>query len=458
MRLRLFLSFALIVLISVTSFALLARQRTADEVRGFMFRGGMSGVEELVSALEEYYRLQGSWQSVDNLLRASMPGAGRGRGPGGWGMAQGMGGMMNQRLILADAQGNVVADSAASSPDGRLSEAELQNAIPLVENRNVVGYLLTEGGMVFSQQDQQQLITRLNSTALTAGLIAGAVSLVLALLLAYRLLRPVRELTGAAERLAQGDLSQRVEVHGGDELATLAETFNRMAASLQKAGQSRRAMTADIAHELRNPLAVQRANLEALQDGIYPPTPENLEPILAQNRLLTRLVEDLQTLALADAGELALERTSADFPALVKRAVDRFQTQARVNRIDLKVSLPQDCPNIDLDPGRVEQILGNLLSNALRYTPGGGSIEIRVDCSREEVRLTVHDSGPGIPQEAFPHIFERFYRADKGRSRTEGGSGLGLAIARQLARAHGGDLAAENHPQGGAIFTLALPL
>ena len=217
-------------------------------------------------------------------------------------------------------------------------------------------------------------------------------------------------------------------------------------------------MTADIAHELRNPLAVQRANLEALQDGIYPPTPENLEPILAQNRLLTRLVEDLQTLALADAGELALERTSADFPALVKRAVDRFQTQARVNRIDLKVSLPQDCPNIDLDPGRVEQILGNLLSNALRYTPGGGSIEIRVDCSREEVRLTVHDSGPGIPQEAFPHIFERFYRADKGRSRTEGGSGLGLAIARQLARAHGGDLAAENHPQGGAIFTLALPL
>jgi signal transduction histidine kinase len=458
MRLRLFLSFALIVLISVTSFALLARQRTADEVRGFMFRGGMAGVEQLVSALEEYYHLQGSWQGVDSVLRASMPGAGRGPGPGGSGMAQGMGAMMNQRLILADAQGNVVADSAASPPGDRLSEAELRNAIPLAENRNVVGYLLTEGGMVFSQQDQQQLIARLNRTALTAGLISGAVSLVLALLLAYRLLRPVRELTGAAERLAEGDLSQRVAVQGGDELATLAETFNRMAASLQKAGQSRRAMTADIAHELRNPLAVQRANLEALQDGIYPPTPENLEPILAQNRLLTRLVEDLQTLALADAGELALERTPADFLALVKRVVDRFQTQARANGIDLEVSLPQNCPDIDLDPGRVEQILGNLLSNAMRYTPSGGSIEVRAHCSPEQVRLTVRDSGPGIPEEAFPHIFERFYRADKGRSRTEGGSGLGLAIARQLARAHGGEITGENHPQGGAVFTLALPL
>jgi signal transduction histidine kinase len=373
-------------------------------------------------------------------------------------MAQGMGAMMNQRLILADAQGNVVADSAASPPGDRLSEAELRNAIPLAENRNVVGYLLTEGGMVFSQQDQQQLIARLNRTALTAGLISGAVSLVLALLLAYRLLRPVRELTGAAERLAEGDLSQRVAVQGGDELATLAETFNRMAASLQKAGQSRRAMTADIAHELRNPLAVQRANLEALQDGIYPPTPENLEPILAQNRLLTRLVEDLQTLALADAGELALERRPADFLALVKRVVDRFQTQARANGIDLEVSLPQNCPDIDLDPGRVEQILGNLLSNAMRYTPSGGSIEVRAHCSPEQVRLTVRDSGPGIPEEAFPHIFERFYRADKGRSRTEGGSGLGLAIARQLARAHGGEITGENHPQGGAVFTLALPL
>lgn len=216
-------------------------------------------------------------------------------------------------------------------------------------------------------------------------------------------------------------------------------------------------MTADIAHELRNPLAVQRANLEALQDGVYPLQPENLEPILEQNHLLTRLVEDLRTLALADADELDLERTRVDIVKLVKRVVDRFQPQMMANQIRAELASPEKCPSISLDPGRVEQILGNLLSNAIRYTPPGGHIDIRLNCSQSGIQLEVHDSGPGIPEEALPNIFERFYRADKARSRSEGGSGLGLAIARQLARAHGGRLTAENNPEGGAVFKLTIP-
>ncbi len=455
MRLRLFLSFTLIVLISVTSFALLARERTASEVRAFMFRGGMTGVEELVTTLEDYYRSHRSWQGVNTLLHT--PGQSQGRGPGGPGMGQGMAGMMNQRLRLADAQGNLVADTVDASPIGLLSAAELDRAIPLAAEDQVVGYLLPEGGIVFGPEDETRLISRLNRTALTAGLIAGAFSLILALLLAYRLLRPIRALTGAAEIMAQGDLSQRVNIQGDDELATLGETFNRMAASLQQAEQSRRAMTADIAHELRNPLAVQRANLEALQDGVYPLNPENLEPMLEQNRLLTRLVEDLRTLALADAGQLALERTPTDIVNLAERVMGRFQSQARTSQIGLHLSSPKDCPPISLDPGRVEQILGNLISNALRYTPAGGEIDLKLYCSPTALHLEIHDSGPGIPEEALPHLFERFYRVDKARSRAEGGSGLGLAIARQLAQAHGGRLIAENHPQGGAVFTLVLP-
>jgi signal transduction histidine kinase len=257
--------------------------------------------------------------------------------------------------------------------------------------------------------------------------------------------------------MGQGDLSQRVPAAGKDELAILGRTFNQMAASLQQAEASRRAMTADIAHELRTPLAVQRAHLEALEDGIYPLSPESLQPIRDQNLLLNRLVEDLRTLALADSGQLALEYTAVDLAALAQRAAERFGPQAAGRGIHIQVGLPPACPPVWADPGRLEQILSNLLSNALRYTPDQGHIQVNLACPSGYVHLQVHDSGPGIPTEALAHVFERFYRADQARSRAEGGSGLGLAIARQLAELHGGALSAANHPQGGALFTLELP-
>jgi signal transduction histidine kinase len=271
----------------------------------------------------------------------------------------------------------------------------------------------------------------------------------------------VQVLTKAAARLAQGDLSQRVEVHGKDELADLGQAFNQMADSLGQAQASRKAMTADIAHELRNPLAVQRAHLEALQDGLYPSTPENLQPILDQNLLLSRLVDDLRTLALADAGQLRLERIPTDVIDLVERNVERFNPQAAMRAIDLSVesaeNLKSNPPVLNLDPARLEQILGNLLSNALRHTPDGGKIIVRTARSNGVVQIRIADNGPGIPEDDLPHIFERFYRADRSRSRSEGGSGLGLTIARQLAEAHGGALTAANAPEGGAVFTLSLP-
>jgi signal transduction histidine kinase len=324
-----------------------------------------------------------------------------------------------------------------------------------------VGYLAVEGGMGYNQSDERFLLGRLNQAALTAGLIAGGLAMLLALYLAYRLLRPVRALTQAAERLGQGDLSQRVSVRGDDELAMLGRTFNHMAASLQHAEEGRRAMTADIAHELRNPLAVQRANLEALQDGVYPLTPENLEPVIAQNLLLTRLVEDLRTLALAESGQLKLECVLIDMFALAERAVERFRPQADAHQVSLRLQRAEsvvESPQAFVDPMRVEQILNNLLSNALRYAPEGGQIDLEIEARERDLRLSVRDNGPGIPEDALPHVFERFYRADKSRSRAQGGTGLGLAIARQLAEAHGGSLAAANHPRGGAVFALRLPL
>jgi two-component system sensor histidine kinase BaeS len=458
MRTRLILSFLLIVLLSISLVVIIARQGASNEVQAFMFRGGAnaSSVNQMVSALEDYYRSHQSWQGVESLF-GNTGGRGQGPGAGKAGMGQGQG----PRLRMADAQGNVIVDTSGAPP-GKLSQSEIANAITLKNDGSTVGYLLPAGVANFSTFDERFLVNRLSQAALTAGLIALGISLLVALFLAYRLTKPVYALTQAARRIADGDMSQRVEVNGKDELAMLGVAFNQMADSLQRATETRRAMTADIAHELRTPLAVQRANLEALQDGIYPLTVENLGSVLDQNQMLTRLVDDLRTLALADAGELRLEYTYTNFPGLVQRIVDRFASQAAAHQVTLGCNLPDTCPEILLDPLRIEQVLGNLISNALRYTPSGGTVDVQVRCQAGapggQVQLEVHDSGEGIPPQALEHLFERFYRADASRNRAVGGTGLGLAIARQLAEAHGGQLEAANHPQGGAVFMLSLPI
>jgi signal transduction histidine kinase len=231
-----------------------------------------------------------------------------------------------------------------------------------------------------------------------------------------------------------------------------------MASSLQQAETRRRALTADIAHELRTPLAVQRAHLEALEDGIYDLTLENLKPIEEHNHLLTRLVDDLRTLALADSGQLELVRTHTDFSDIVRRVISRLEPQAVERQIELRYDIEQSPLSFSLDAQRIEQILHNLLDNAMRHTPDRGIIEVHCSVIEDQCVLTVHDSGPGIPTDDLPRIFERFYRADKSRSRADGGTGLGLSIARKIAQAHGGNLVAANHPEGGALFTLNLPL
>ena len=185
----------------------------------------------------------------------------------------------------------------------------------------------------------------------------------------------------------------------------------------------------------------------------------NLAPILEQNHLLTRLVDDLRTLALVDSGQLKLETVFSDLSTLAEHMILRFVPQAEKNNVRLIFTQPpKPFPTVEVDPQRIEQILSNLISNALRFTPAGGQIEVTLSSQPRQVSLQIHDSGTGIPEDSISMVFERFYRADKSRSRAEGGSGLGLAIARQLAEAHGGTLTAANHPQGGAVFTLTLPV
>lgn len=453
MRVRLFLAFVLVVIVSVLSFLLITRQGTATEVRTFIARGGMMGMDTVATDLEAYYQQNDSWQGVDIVLQNVRPG-------------HGMAAMMGQNgemgsngpwLRVADTQGKYLADNRGA-PDGKMTANERAAAIALHDAQDrVVGYLVAAGGSTaYSEQD---LLNRLVRAGWIAAGISGALALLLALLLSYRLLRPVQDLTHAASRLARGDLSQRVLVHSRDEMGVLGESFNHMAESLERAEQNRQAMTADIAHELRTPIAIQRAHLEALQDGVYPMTVENLQPVLEQTELLTRLVEDLRTLALADAGALNLECSPTDLSALVRRVVERFRPEAerREDRLDLEVVDDPALSSVSVDPVRIEQIINNLISNALRYTPENGAIRVALRREANWAALTVEDTGPGIPEQDMSRLFERFYRVDKSRSREAGGTGLGLAIARQLALAHGGELSAQNRKEGGAAFTLKLP-
>ncbi len=472
MRLRLIASFVLIVLVTIGVVMVVLSRQTAQEIRNFMYRGGLTGGEQVVRALEEHYAAHRSWEGAEEILLSWRRMGGHGAGFQGHrqGEKQGVT-AMPFGVRLADAQGNLISGTLGADTTGQLTSQELERAIPLQVDGEVVGYLAAQSPLSFTQDSERALLARLNRTAALSAAIAGGIAVVLALFLSHRLIRPVLAMTQAATRMAEGDLSQRVPVQGNDELATLGRTFNHMAESLQQAEESRKALTADIAHELRTPLAVQLAHLEALQDGIYDLTLENLAPIEEQNRLLRRLVDDLRTLALADAGRLNLERALTDLTALTRRVVERFEPQAGEAQIGIDLALEESCPPLSLDALRIEQILHNLLSNALRHTPPGGRIECRLRVLTEAgdgatpagrpapaVVVEVRDTGPGIPPEALPHIFDRFYRADKSRSRAEGGTGIGLSIARKLAQAHGGDLTASNHPDGGALFSLWLPL
>jgi signal transduction histidine kinase len=309
---------------------------------------------------------------------------------------------------------------------------------------------------------QQAALERVNQAVLLGGCAALIAALAVGFFIFRAITRPIDQLTRAAHQLAQGDLSARVAVDdhparlGADELSELSTAFNLMADHLQQSEQMRRDMTADIAHELRTPLAVMRGNLEAMQDGVYPLDVEHLTPVLNQVTLLTRLVEDLRTLALAEAGQLPLHKRPTDLAALLRETLTSFESQAAAQQVRVQAALAADLPSIEIDPDRVRQTIGILISNALRYTPAEGAITVAARSDGASVTIEVTDTGSGIAPDDLPYVFDRFYRADKSRSRESGGSGLGLAIARSIVEAHGGSIKARSEVGHGTTITIVL--
>ncbi|MBI4295526.1 MAG: HAMP domain-containing protein [Chloroflexi bacterium] len=318
------------------------------------------------------------------------------------------------------------------------------------------------GGML--NATQQEFLNRINSSLWTAALMAAGAALLLGFVLTRQITKPVFALTAGASKIAGGELSHRVSIDSRDELGTLAQSFNEMAGSLEKAEQSRKRLIADIAHELRTPLTIIEGTINGIIDGVFTPDQEHLGSIKEQTTLLTRLIGDLRDLSLADSGQLKLELAPTDVVALARRKLTQIEPAARQKKIELKLQSHGGLPDVNVDSARMEQVLANLLTNAIRHTSEGGKITVAISkldkdgTHHPSLLISVADTGEGIAPEHLPYVFERFYRVESSRSRGEGGVGLGLAIVKQMVEAHGGKVWAESEAGKGATFYITLPL
>ena len=443
LRFRLLVALILVVVAVVGGIALISTQVTTRGFKGYENHRGMMRDQRFKGFLAMYYARHRDWSGVQPELER---------------MRQ----ITGERVVLADQEGQIVADSEGELIGQPVGHGWDTPAALLVHRGNPVGALYVgvpdSAGIAGGIIEKEGFLSSINRTLLLVAVVAGLGAVLLILGFSRRILAPVEAVTAAVRSMAAGDLSQRVEVATEDEIGDLARAFNSMADGLARLEQLRRNMVTDVAHELRTPLTNIRGYLDALQDGIVEPERHVIDSLHEEALLLSHLVDDLQDLSLAEAGQLRLERLPVVLADVVDRAIGAFGSRAEVEGIALHATLPEEPVLVDVDPQRVGQVLRNLLENGLTHTPPGGQIDISARAGDEWVEVDVRDTGAGIAIEDLPCVFERFYRADKSRSRTTGGAGLGLAIARQLVEAHGGRIGVESEPGQGTRFTFTLPL
>jgi two-component system, OmpR family, sensor kinase len=455
------LAFTLVAVVAVGTIALLVMRTTDTQFRRYITHADMqasgSGLQQLIA----YYQQQGNWDGVETLLAravivrapsdAALPAVAGRTGPG------------PERLdvILADARGRVVYDSAGQATDTRLGSRERSRALPITDpdSGDLIGYILLSLPGAWDRLGalEQQFLVRIQRILIVGATLAVAAGLALGAIFSRGLTAPLQRLARAARAVAGGDLGQRVELEGSAEVVEVAQAFNAMTAALSESERHRKNMVADVAHELRAPLSVVQGNLRAILDDVYPLDKVEISRLYDESRLLGRLVDDLRELALADAGQLGLHLRAVDLDGIVQKTLDSLAPAAEAQGVDLAASLPDDLPAVQADPDRVAQVLRNLLLNALRHTPAGGSVAVSARRQPAMVEVAVADTGEGIAPEDLPYIFERFWRADPARART-GSTGLGLSVAQSLVEAHAGRIWAQSTLGQGAVFRFTLPL
>ncbi len=451
---RMSLAIIAVVLVVVTVVAGLVARTTGEAFRGYLAQSMQAQAAELRQVLAEYYRTHGSWADVNTTLRAYLRSRRETTTPP----------RRRPLLIVTDEKGQVVIGSAGIRPGQRIPRSLLPFSTPIIVDGKVVGHLVllppgSRGERL--PQAEAAFLGRIQRTLLLVALLAVALGIVMSIVTARTITSPLQKLVAAARSVGARDFHHRVPVEGPEEVAAVAQAFNEMAAALEAAEEQQRQLLADIAHELRTPLSVLQANLRAMLDGVFPMEPGEIAALYDEARLINRLVDDLRDLALADMGQLPLRQEIVDVTALVKNAATTFALAAEANDIRVDVDVPETPLLVRADPDRLAQVLRNLLSNALRHTPSGGRVALRArrqDGADPKVRIEVSDTGPGIPPEHLPHVFDRFWRADPSRARQTGGSGLGLAIARSLVEAMGGHIGVESAVGEGSTFWVEFPL
>ncbi len=442
---RFSIAFLIVGLLGVSLIVLFASLTTQKEFRDFIF-DEYSGT--FVKELVEYYRSHDGWDGIQASLpfpeRFPFQGPGSGMHPGNF-------------ITMADGSGNVIIGGAGHNSGRIIPQDILENGAPIELDGEVIGYLLDTREAFRQNPNEIEFLDRISRLLFFGATGALIFSLLLGIVLSRALTRPIRELTTATQAVADGDLGRTVPVRSKDELGQLATAFNRMSGELARAQDLRRQMTADIAHELRTPLSVILGHVDALAEGVLPANAETFDVIRDETTQLGRLVEDLRTLSRADAGELTLNLQPVQPQTLLERASAAQRPFAVEKQIEITLEPQPNTPQITIDAERMAQVLGNLLGNALRYTPKGGTITISTAAAGDGVEIRVTDSGPGIEAEELPHVFNRFYRGDKSRQRETGGSGLGLAIAKSIVELHDGRIWVESEPGQGATFVIWLP-
>ncbi len=394
---KLILAFLLISVIGIGLAAVLARAVTGREFDRFIMDSARG---EFLADAVSYYQTHGSWDGAGDYFRQpdghSEPGAPPRPGS----------------FVLVDQSGAVVA-SVGSDRTGKSSAKDLARGKTIEVDGRKVGTVLDASRAPALNDREAQYLASINRALVLAALGAMVIAVLLGVVLARTLTQPVRDLTRAIEAMSRGELRQEVPVRSADELGTLTLAFNRMSADLARSNELRRQMTADIAHDLRTPLTVITGYIEALRDGVLKPTPARFETMHSEAQQLKRLVEDLRTLSLVDAGELPMQRQRVAPRALLDRLAAAYAPQVAARQITLAVSAVSETPDVLVDPERMGQVLGNLVSNALRHTPAGGRIDLSARAQNARVALVVADTGEGIPADALPHVFDRFYRGTR---------------------------------------------
>jgi two-component system, OmpR family, sensor histidine kinase BaeS len=439
---RLTLGFAGVALAGAALTALLVNLAFGARFTSYLEQQQRTSQERLVAALTDSWWRAGGWDTAD-LARVDLVDL--------------LGG---GELILLDPEGRVLWQASGSSHDGmgemhqRMMATALgpTRRLPMRAGGTTVGTAVVRLPAVGAQPADRALRAAVNRLLVLGGLVAALVAVALGLVLARRATAPARALTRAAGALAAGDRSQRLTVGGADEFGQMAGAFNLLADRIESEDRLRRAFAASVAHELRTPLAILRSQVEAIQDGVVDAGPDTLASLHEEVLRTSRLVDDLETLASAEAAGFALQHQPVALRPLLAQAVGEFTGLFAVRRIKVETRLADLV--VAGDSTRLRQVASNLLSNALKFTPPGGWVRVELTGEDGQAVLRVADSGPGIPPEELPRVFDRFFRGSGVRA---GGSGIGLAVVRELVAAHGGSVEATSPPGAGAAFTVRLP-